>query len=346
MKVLSLTQLGQFELQEREKPTAGAGEVLLKVCAAGVCGSDIPRAFVNGPYHYPLVLGHEFAGQIEAVGDGVDGVLIGRKAAIFPLIPCNECQFCHEHHYAKCTNYSYFGSRQDGGFSEYVAIPEFNLILLDDKTDLREAAMLEPAVVGLHVMRRAHLDLNDNVVIYGAGPIGIMVARWAKIYGANKVLLVDVDPKKIDFCKKLGFNLVCNSRETDPVQWVLDNTDSHGADVCVEGSGSSSGLVNSLASCRVYGKVLLLGNPHSDMVLPRLAYDKFMRKEATILGVFNSVYKLNPHDEWKDAAEAIQSGKLKIDDLITHTVSIDDLENLMQIMYKNSEPYCKGMMVM
>lgn len=346
MKVLSLTQLGKFELQERSVPKPAAGEVLIKVRAAGICGSDIPRAFVNGPYHYPTVLGHEFAGQIEEVGEGVDPALVGRKAAIFPLIPCNECRFCQERHFSKCTHYSYFGSRQDGGFSEYLAVPEFNLVLLDDSADLREAAMLEPAVVGLHVMRRAHLDLNDNVVIYGTGPIGIMIARWAKIYGANKVLMVDVDPKKIAFCRSLGFSDLCDASQTDPVAWVLEQTGGYGADISIEGSGSSPGLVNALMSCRVFGKVLMLGNPHGDMKIPREVYDKFMRKEAQILGVFNSIYAQQPHDEWKDAAAAIHSGKLKVSDLITHEVPIDELADLFDLIQQNKALYCKGMMVM
>ena len=345
MKVLSLTQLGKFELQERSVPKPGAGEVLVKVGAAGICGSDIPRAFVNGPYHYPTVLGHEFAGRIVELGEGVDPALLGRKTAIFPLIPCNQCRFCQERHYAKCIHYSYFGSRQDGGFSEYLAVPEFNLVLLDDNADLRKAAMLEPAVVGLHVMRRAHLDLNDTVVIYGTGPIGIMVARWARIYGARQVLMVDVDPKKIAFCRSLGFETLCNASETDPVAWVMEHTGGFGADVCVEGSGSSAGLVNALMSCRVFGRVVLLGNPHGDMHIPREMYDKFMRKEARVLGVFNSVYKQFPHDEWQDAAAAIQSGKLHVADLITQEVGIEGLSDLFNLIHENKTLYCKGMMV-
>ncbi|NDO83774.1 galactitol-1-phosphate 5-dehydrogenase [Citrobacter sp. NCU1] len=346
MKVLSLTELGKFELQDRPIPEPGIGEVLLKVGAAGICGSDIPRAFVNGPYHYPIVLGHEFSGQIVATGTGVKKELIGRKAAIFPLIPCNKCDFCKERHYAKCTHYSYFGSRQDGGFSEYVTVPEFNLVLLNDDADLREAAMLEPAVVGLHVMRRAHLDLNDTVVIYGTGPIGIMIARWAALYGAKKVLLIDIDEKKIEFCHSLGFTDICNASQIDPVEWVMLHTDGYGADVCIEGSGSSTGFINALLSCRVFGKVLMLGNPHADISIPREAYDKFMRKEAQILGVFNSIYSQHPHDEWKDTAAAIQSGKLKVSDLITHAVPMAQLSDLIDLIRENKVPYCKGMMVM
>ncbi|ECD5297046.1 galactitol-1-phosphate 5-dehydrogenase [Salmonella enterica subsp. enterica serovar Agona] len=346
MKVLSLTELGKFELQERAIPTPGAGEVLVKIGAAGICGSDIPRAFVNGPYHYPIVLGHEFSGHIVAVGEGVKEDLVGRKTAIFPLIPCNECAFCKERYYAKCTHYSYFGSRQDGGFSEYLSVPEFNLVLLDDDADLREAAMFEPAVVGLHVMRRAHLDLNDSVVIYGMGPIGIMIARWAAIYGAKKVLLVDIDQKKIEFCRALGFTDICDASQTDPVEWVMQQTEGYGADVCIEGSGSSSGFINSLMSCRVFGKVLMLGNPHADVNIPREIYDKFMRKEAQIMGVFNSIYSQRPHDEWKDAAAAIQSGKLKVSDLITHAVPMEELSALFNLIRDSKVPFCKGMMVM
>lgn len=345
MDVLALTGIGQLEYEKRPIPQPKQNEVLVKIKAAGICGSDIPRTFTTGAYHYPLVLGHEFAGVIEKVGEGVAPSNIGKKVAIFPLIPCNKCIFCAEKYYARCTDYSYFGSRQDGAFSEYVVVPEFNLIFLEDDADLTASAMIEPAAVSLHAIRNAHLDMNDNVVIFGAGPIGIMVARWAYLYGANKVLLIDIDQRKTDFCKSIGFKYVCNAKEEDPIKWVMNQTNDIGANVCIEGTGSSSGFNNALMSCAIMGKVIMLGNPHGDMTISRQVYDKFMRKEATIKGTFNSVYKKYPHDEWVEAARAIYEERLKVKDLISHKVPLEKLKDMFFTIKEGKEFTCKVLFV-
>lgn len=122
MKVVALTAIGHLELQERNMPVPQAGEVLLKVMASGLCGSDVPRAYQTGTLSFPRVLGHEFAGRVEAVGLGGDPALIGKRMAVFPIVPCMTCEFCQQHHYPRCLNYSSYGSRRDGGFSEYLTV--------------------------------------------------------------------------------------------------------------------------------------------------------------------------------------------------------------------------------
>ena len=345
MKVVALTEVGHLALQERERPVPLPGEVLLKVMAAGICGSDIPRAYRTGTPAFPRVLGHEFAGRIEAVGPDGDKALIGRKAAVFPIIPCGRCAFCRQHIYPCCLDYSSYGSRRDGGFSDYVAVPVFNLVLFDDAVGYAEAAMLEPATIALHVMRSARLDLNDQVVIFGAGPIGIMVARWARLYGAGDIMLVDTDPGRVAFCRRLGFEHVFQAGCADPLPWILARSQGLGAHVAVEGSGSAAGLSQALMACRVYGKAILLGNPHGDMSVPRAVYDGFMRKEAQMITVYNSVYRRLPHDEWRDAAAAISSGKLAVGDLISHRVAISQLAGLFDTIKNRREFTCKAMMV-
>ncbi|NDO83772.1 galactitol-1-phosphate 5-dehydrogenase [Citrobacter sp. NCU1] len=345
MKVVALTAIGHLELQERAIPIPAEGEVLLKIMASGVCGSDIPRAYQTGTLGFPRVLGHEFAGRVEAVGPGGNPELIGKRMAVFPIVPCKTCEFCQQHHYPRCLNYSSYGSRRDGGFSEYLTVPEFNLVEFPDHVSYTAAAMLEPATIALHVIRRAKPDLNDNIAIFGAGPIGLMAARWAKLQGAQKVMLIDIDAKKIEFCRQLGFEHVCLATEQDAVEWVLQNTGGFGAHITIEGSGSRTGLAQALLTCRVYGKVMLMGNPHDDMQIPRDVYDKAMRKELIIASVYNSVYKQMPHDEWVDAANAISRGKLQVNDLISHQVEIDNVVDLFNTFHHRSEFTCKGMMI-
>lgn len=345
MKALNLVSLGNFELEERERPIPKKGEVLIQVKAAGICGSDIPRAFINGPYHYPTVLGHEFSGEIVAIGEGVESELIGRKAAVFPLVPCNECVYCDHHLYAQCSNYSYFGSRQDGGFQEYLNVPVFNLVLLKDNVKYEEAAMIEPLTVAQHVINKAELKVGDIIVIYGAGPIGLLIARWAKMHGSSKIIIIDIDEEKVNFAKKIGFENAINGSKINPINWIIQNTNGLGADIVIEGTGSSISFINCLESIRVGGKIVLLGNPHGDYEISMKTYDKFMRKEGKIIGIFNSVYSDFPRNEWQVSADMLSNKVIKVDDLITHKVGIQQLGKMFEIIYKKQEFYCKAMMV-
>lgn len=344
MKAVQLEDIGKLTFVEKEKPHPKDDEVILNIKACGICGSDIPRTYVTGSYHFPTVLGHEFSGEIIEVGKNLDSSLIGKKAAVFPLIPCNKCTFCKSSYFAQCENYNYFGSRTDGGFEEYLAVPEWNLVLLEDHITFEEGAMVEPATVAQHVINKAKVKVGDLVVIYGAGPIGLMVAQWAEITGASKVVLVDIDTSKVEFAKKIGFKNVINSNEIDPIKKLQNLYGKHFANIAIEATGSSEAFNQCAQSIGTFGKVVLLGNPHSDMVLNKETYDQFMRKEGKVIGIFNSVYDHYPKNEWKITAQAIADGKLNLKQLITHKVSLESLNSAFEMIYKKKEFYCKVMM--
>lgn len=345
MKAVDLKAVGQLELVEKEKPIPKKGEVLIHVMACGICGSDIPRVFVTGSYHFPTVLGHEFSGEIVQVADDVSSDYLGKKAAVFPLLPCNECDYCQSGYYAQCKKYNYFGSRTDGGFEEYLAVPLFNLVLLEEQVSYEEGAMVEPATVAQHVINKAELTIGDNVVIYGAGPIGIMVAQWAQINGAGKVLLMDIDPTKVAFAQELGFEYVCNSQEKEAGSFILETLGGKLADVVIEATGSSAAFDQCAQSIRTFGRVVLLGNPHSDMVLKQKTYDQFMRKEGTIVGMFNSVYEHFPKNEWQVTVQAIANKQLNLKPLVTHKVPIEELIGAFDMIHEKNEFYNKVFMV-
>ena len=185
--------------------------------------------------------------------------------------------------------------------------------------------MVEPATVAQHVINKAELTVGDNVVIYGAGPIGVMVAQWAQINGAGKVLLIDIDPTKVAFARELGFEHVCNSQEKEAESFILETLGGKLADVAIEATGSSAAFDQCAQSIRTFGRVVLLGNPHSDMVLKQKTYDQFMRKEGTIVGMFNSVYEHFPKNEWQVTAQAIANKQLNLKPLVTHKVPIEEL---------------------
>lgn len=158
MKALNLHGVEDLRYEEVPCPERKSGEVLLKIKAAGICGSDIPRVFTKGTYHFPTIIGHEFAGEtVEAD----DSELVGRGASVFPLLPCGKCSACQEEQYARCSDYDYYGSRRDGAMAEYIAVKQENLCLLPKEVTYEEAAMSEPAAVALHAFRKSGVGQGD-----------------------------------------------------------------------------------------------------------------------------------------------------------------------------------------
>ena len=160
MKAWILHEIGEIQLEELEKPLPGRGEVLIAVKAAGICGSDIPRIYETGAHTHPLIPGHEFSGVVEAVGSEADAAWLGKRVGIFPLIPCRSCPPCANKLYEMCRHYDYLGSRRNGGFAEYAAVPVECLVELPDNVTFAEAAMLEPMAVAVHAMRRAFPEMK------------------------------------------------------------------------------------------------------------------------------------------------------------------------------------------
>ncbi len=345
MKACVLHAVGDLRCESVARPAPKPGEALIAVRACGVCGSDIPRVFSKGTYRFPTIPGHEFAGEVVELGEGVDQAWQGRRVAVFPLMPCRKCAACVIGAYAQCEDYDYLGSRCDGAFAEYVCAPVWNLMPIPDSVSFEEAAMTEPAAVAVHALRQACVDIGDNVLVFGAGPIGLMLAMWAKLWGAGRVLLVDIDARKLDFARQLGFDLVFDARSQDnAVAWVHDVTD-RGADVVIEASGSSAAFEQCMLAARPFGKVVLMGNPAGEMKLTQKAYWAILRNELAVRGTWNSVYAPLPRNEWQLVLDAMASGNLNAKPLITHRVALDGLCGALAMMRDQCEFFNKVMLV-
>lgn len=331
MRALVLHAVGDVRLETVSRPECGAGRVLVRVGFCGVCGSDIPRVFSKGTYSFPRVCGHEFAGIIEQAGPGVDDFTAGDRVAVFPLIWCGRCPACEEGRYVQCSDYDYLGSRSDGAFAEYVVAPRENLVPVPSGVSLEEAAMTEPAAVALHAVKRAGgASPGEVVVILGAGPIGLMAAQWARALGASRVLLFDIVPAKLELARRLGFEDVFNSRESDPVTVIEGSTGGQGAHVSIEAAGVPATLIQALTAARRSGRVVLLGNPSADVRLPASLLSRLMRREVSIHGTWNSLYSAcGNDDDWRASLEAMARGTLRLEPLITHRLGLDEaLEGL------------------
>ena len=340
MKALNLHAVGDLRYEDVPMPVRQAGEVLLKVHACGICGSDLPRVFTKGTYHFPTIPGHEFAGEIV---EADDPSLVGRRAAVFPLLPCRKCEACQVGEYAQCSDYDYYGSRRDGAFAEYIAVKEWNLVFFDDSLSYEEAAMCEPAAVALHAIGQASVGIGDTVAVFGAGPIGIMLGLWARTAGAFRVILCDIDPTKVEFARKQGFDAV-NSRETDPVEYIRTQTGGRGADACIEGAGVAQTWEQALKAVKSFGTGVSMGNPAGDMTLTQKGYWEILRKQLTLKGTWNSSYN-DVRNEWRTALAAIASHRIDVRPLISHRFPLSEADKAFGVMRERKEFFNKVMFI-
>ena len=258
----------------------------------------MPRCFVTGTYHFPTIPGHEFSGQIVAVGDDVDESLLGKRSCVFPMLPCKHCKACKMEEYAQCSGYSYFGSRQDGAWAEYLVVPVWNLVPFDDTLDYKTAALCEPAAVSMHAVNIGDIKEGQNVVIIGTGTIGFMIALFAKERTkTGKVVIAGRSKNKLEYAKKLGFDVVDTGVDDLPAQ-VKKIIGIDGADVTFEAVGSNEAIASAIESTGALGSIVLVGNPSTDLILPKNIYWSILRKQITVKGSWNSSYNSRVND-WK-----------------------------------------------
>ena len=330
MKAVVLHAVNDLRCEEVPTPALVPGHVKVKIGFCGVCGSDIPRIYKKGTYHFPTICGHEFSGTVTEVAPDVEGYQAGDRVVVFPLLWCGKCPACAEGKYVQCDDYDYFGSRRDGGFAEYLVAPVRNLLKVPASVSLDEAAMTEPVAVARHAMRRVGHDLaGRTVAIYGAGPIGLMVAQWARTMGAASITLSDLLPQKLEMARQMGFQT---------------GAPAGGADITVDAAGAPGALLTALREARRGGAVVLLGNPSGDLQLPAALWSQLMRREVTLYGTWNSDYSVTgTTDDWHAALAAMAGGKLDLRPLITHRVSLDGAIAALNMMHDGKEFYAKVM---
>lgn len=324
MKALILFNINDLRYTETDIPKCAEDEVLVKIKNCGICGSDIGRIFKTGTYHFPTIPGHEFSGVVTL---DASGEYIGKRVVVFPLLPCFNCDMCKQGRYAQCKNYNYYGSRRDGAYARYIAVKKFNLLEIPDGVSFEEGAMCEPASVALHAVKKAEISKGCSVLISGAGPIGLVAAEWARLFGAEKILMFDIDPDKIEFCKKNGF-------------YEYDGSEKFCR--AIEGTGAGNALSKITDGIDPGGKIVLMGNPSEAVSLSPKEYQKILRKELRLEGTWNSSYS-DCQNDWRDSLKAMADGSIKLKPLITHRVSLEECGKMLEKMRDKKEFYCKVM---
>lgn len=348
MKAWVLHGINDFRLETVKEPVLADDEVLVKVRAAGICGSDIPRVYRTGTYSYPTIPGHEFSGVVVGTGRNADPKWMNKRVCIFPLIPCGNCRPCQEKKYEMCRHYSYLGSRRDGGFAEYVAVPCWNLLELPAQVSYEQAAMMEPMAVARHAEKSAidgDLDQSSTVVVCGLGTIGLFLTMLLQEAGVSNLLVIG----NKEFQKKMVLDLgipegrFCDSKAEDAQKWVLNQTGGLGADVFFECVGKNETVKTAVGSTAPGGIVQLIGNPASDMMLEKDIYWKVLRNQLTVKGCWNSSFMHDKEDDWHHVLSLLENGRITPEQCITHRFAFDDLEQGFRIMRDKTEEYVKVM---
>lgn len=322
MRSLVLEAPGKFAFHSsRPVPDdhPGPDSVLVRIAACGICGSDLPRGFDSGgAYRYPLVLGHEFSGVVAEDGPGVK---CGDRVAVFPLIPKPGQKAYLTGDYAQTTNYDYFGSRRDGGMQELLRVPVGNLFKLPAPVNLLHAACTEPAAVALHGVRKFHIQPGDVAAVIGAGPIGNLTAQWLRILGAERVLVVDLDSRKLELAASLGFEVI-DGRAGDPVEQIRDRTRGEGAMRVVEACGLPNTFLQAVQCAATFGEVVFMGNIHGEFRIGEKDFSTILRRELTIYGTWNSKVVPAGTDDWSTVLQHMDRD-LQIGPLITDTPALE-----------------------
>lgn len=348
MKAWVLHDIGKIHFEEVDRPEPADNEVLVEVKAAGICGSDIPRIYQTGAHTHPLIPGHEFAGRVIGLGRNANAGWQDKRVGIFPLIPCNNCVACREQHYELCRNYSYLGSRRDGGFAEYVTVPEWNLIRLPDNVSYRQAATMEPMAVAVHAMRNAlsaDADRRRSIAVCGFGTIGIMLTMFLVEAGYSNIYVVGNKDFQKEMAVKLGIGeeRFYDSKNGDAHEWLMAQTEGVGVDVFFECVGKNATVTSAVMGTAPNGTVQLVGNPASDMLFRKEVYWKILRDQLTVRGSWNSSFQHDKKDDWCYVLDKLQEEKIRPDQCITHRFSLETLEQGLLIMRDKTQEYVKVM---
>lgn len=310
-----MPEIGSIEIRDVPVPVPEPRQALVRIAAVGVCGSDTAyyRVGYIGDWTVegPLILGHEAAGTVIAVGSEVTHVAVGDRVAIEPGTPCRECSECMAGRYHLCPDFVFLATPPyDGALVEQLAIDARNLFPIPDSMSFEAAAMCEPLSVGLWACRRAGLLPGDHVRVTGAGPVGLLAAQVARAEGAADVVISDLSEFRLELARSLGFR-------TEPAGTVPQETGHEDADVLLECSGAPTALAEGLWRLRNNGRAAMVGMPKQEVSLP---LSRLNVKEISIALVNRYAHT------WPTAIALVSSGRVDVESLVTHRFDLEDTE--------------------
>ena len=334
MKVFRFYAPGDVRIEESPEPQVSAGEVKLRVRACSMCGTDVKIATAGHQrMQPPRVMGHEIAGEVVEVGEGVTGWAAGDRVQVIAAIPCGKCEFCTAGLMTICPNQLSMGYDFDGGFAPYMIVPPQVLAVdglnrIPDGVSFAEASVSEPFACAINAQELADTHEGDVVVVVGSGPIGCLHVRLARARGAAKVFLVELSRERLDLAAEIvkPDAAIC-SAETDPVQAVLDLTDGKGASLVITAAASGAAQEQGLRMLAPRGRISLFGGLPKDKPTITLDSNLVHYRELTIWGANGSSPAHN-----KQALAHIADGSVPVADLITHRLPLDQIRDGLDVV--------------
>ena len=346
MKAAVLYANDDIRFDDYPTPGIKPGAVKVKVRATGICGSDVPRVLSNGAHFYPVVLGHEFAGDIVETGDGVINLKAGDTVSGAPLVPCLKCADCLQGNYSLCKHYSFIGSREQGSFAEYVVIPAISAVKYNPVIPYNQAAMFEPSTVALHGLFCGNYYGGETVAVLGGGTIGLFTMQWAKILGARKVVVFDIDNGRLDLAKRLGADDVINTLDENYAGTAISLTSGKGYGFVFETAGSPVTMQMAFELAANKASVCFIGTPHVDLTFTPKQWENMNRKEFKLTGSWMSYSAPFPGKEWEMTAHYFKTGTLKFDpDLIFKTFPLSRASEAFELLKTPAQVHGKIILV-
>ena len=328
-------------LKEIPVPETKEKEVLVQIEYVGICGSDVHYFHTGccGSYKVDLsqdfMLGHECAGTVVKVGEGVKDLKVGDRVALEPGITCGKCEFCKSGHYNLCPDVVFLATRPvQGCYEQFIAFPEDMCFKLPDNVSTLEGCLIEPLSVGFHAANQGEVGVGDTVMILGSGCIGLVTMLACKAHGAGQIIVADLVDARLEKAKELGATAVINSKNTDVFKEVERLTNGRGADVVFETAGSPVTIAQTPFLVRRGGTITLVGLASQEEITYNFA--QIMDKEATIKSVFR--YR----NIYPKAIAAVSSGAIDVKKIVTHEFDLDHIQEAFDEAVNNKTDLVKA----
>jgi L-iditol 2-dehydrogenase len=331
MKQAILTKVGKISLIDVPVPSCKKDEVLVRIDACGICGSDIHIFQGHHPIiKPPVVMGHECFGHIAQVGENVHTFTAGDKVFVIPTIACGNCQSCASGHTNRCRNSKIIGGHLPGGLSEYIAVRVEQLIRIPDSFTIEQGSLIEATSVAIHSVRRLTGIAGRDVIVFGAGPIGLLTLQVLKAFGAQRVAVSDPAEGRLELAGKLGADLVINPMKTDPVRFVLQNMNEEGIDAAFDCAGRETTLHQALQLTKRGGEIVLTAI--FDKELPSIPIRLLQRGERHVLGAQAYV-----RSDFETAIQLIAENRISVGDIVTHRYPLREIRKAFQTAMDHSQ---------
>lgn len=337
MKAVQVRKAHELIIQEVEKPRiSNSTDVLVKVKRVGICGSDMHIYHGTNPLAtLPRVVGHEVAGEVVEIGQDVAGIKVGDHVVIEPISYCGECYACRKGRQNVCEKLSVFGVHEDGGMREWFVLPEKQLHVVDPALAWEEIVLAEPYTIGAQAVWRGEVEEGETVLIQGAGPIGICILKMAKLQGAS-VMITDLSDERLEFAKDSGADITVHAGKEDVQKRVEEWTNGEGANVVIDAVCLPMTFELSFDVVSTAGRIVVLGFDESPSSVSQLPITK---KEVTVKGS-----RLQT-DQFPKVVKLLNEGKLRHEGLVTHTFSLDDIQEAFNFVENHPEQVRKAIIV-